>query len=687
MARLDNVRISGNSIVVSPDLTATKTARKNNGTITQVTQPDDSFDWRIEVKANNAEAVFPAASTWFLDNLPAGPTYGGSVAVTAANPASVPSSLNACAIAAGTITCTTGNGDAASRTLAAGQSLFVTISVDPAASGSLINPAGGGACKADNLALLPESNEGNNTCSNSVTVNPAAYNKTLCEAGNVHACIALLHPYNFAQLNPDNACGGIDANFVIDRSGSIDSAELVQLKGGIPSFATALSAGSVYSGTKFHTTASALTAGYVSATTFNSAVNGISSGTSTWTEGGIQVATTNTANATANPDMMFIVTDGGPNQVDNTGQTDLSSEMLWVNAANDAIDAANAARTAGFIVRAVCAGDPDSNMPWPNNADKIAFANAVLSGLGGGSFLSGSSGRCDDLLASAGCDPTVNKANGVPTQDAGNPGGIFEYVDWTITLTNSALTAKTTSRSSTRAPIACIPSLRLAQADRARPAQVQARGSARSPPRRTVQRAATLKVRTTLGGYNVCEGTSGSNTVTVEDGATGTSTASFTIPAQPDDPSCLGTIVVHKEEGGYLANAKLTLWNFALSGGTAKTDQVSRIPGRPLHGLAPGTSRRRNATAAPSQIVMAPASAPSTVDGSNPTATRARPRAAISVAAAQTVPRLLQEHRLRWNNCHQQVQLAPIRRSPPEATPRGLSTSRSAAIQPPPTTK
>ncbi len=250
-----------------------------------------------------------------------------------------------------------------------------------------------------------------------MTVNPPASNETLCESGNVTACIALLHPYNFAQLNPANACGGIDANFVIDRSGSIDSTELGQLKGGITSFATALSAGSVFSGTTFHTTASALTTGYVSAATFNGLVNGIASGTYTWTEGGIQVATTNTANATANPDMMFIVTDGGPNQVDGTGQTNLSSEMLWVNAANDAIDAANAARTAGFIVRAVYAGDPDSNMPWPDNADKIAFANAVLSGLGGGSFLSGSWDQiAANLLASAGCDPTVNKANGVPTQ-------------------------------------------------------------------------------------------------------------------------------------------------------------------------------------------------------------------------------------------------------------------------------
>ncbi|MGE3421768.1 MAG: hypothetical protein AB7N24_06900 [Dehalococcoidia bacterium] len=590
---LDHIQFRLTYAAPSPDLTATKVARKNNATITQVTQPDDTFDWRIEVKnAGTAAAVFPAASVWLLDNLPAGPTYGGTATVTAANPGTVPTSLNSCSVGADTITCATGNGDDASRTLAAGQSLFVTISVDPAASGSLTNPANGLICKADNSGSVNESSENNNTCSNSVTVNPAANNTTLCQNGNVNACIALLLPYNFAQDNPPNACAGIDANFVIDRSGSIDPTELGQLKGGITSFASALSGGSLFSGTTFHTTASGLTSGYVSAATFNTAVNGISSGTFTWTEGGIQTATSNTANFTANPDMMFIVTDGGPNQVDGTGNADLTDEMAWVNAANDAITAANAARTAGYVVRAVYAGDPDANMPstWSTD-DRIAFANAVLSGLGGGSFLSGSwSQITQNLLASAGCDPTVNKSAGVPTQSQANPGGIFEYVDWTITLTNNAQSAKTGVVVTDAAANNLLSVVAIGSGGSCAPGTGAGPWTCTIPAKSgNTNGQLTLTVRTTLDPYNICDGTSGSNTVNVTGGATGTSTASFSIPAVPDDSSCLGTIVVHKEEGGFLANASNT-WNFGLSGGTPKSNiSISDAGTNSFTGLAGGS--------------------------------------------------------------------------------------------------
>ncbi|MBK7723947.1 MAG: VWA domain-containing protein, partial [Dehalococcoidia bacterium] len=274
---------------------------------------------------------------------------------------------------------------------------------------------------------VTESSEGNNACANStVTVNTAASNTDLCVAGDVSACIALLIGHNGPQQNPPDACSGIDANFVIDRSLSISDSELSQLQGGITSFASALAGGSKFAGTQFSTTAETITSGYQSAATFNTAVNAIDQQFYTWTEGGIQTGAGNTANGTANPDMMFIVTDGSPNQDDSSGNDSLSLSMTWVNAANDAIAAANAARTAGFVVRAVYAGDPDTNMPasW-DAAERLAFANAVLTGLGGGTFLSGSWDRSPrNLLQSAGCDPTVNKSASVPGHSVA--GGAFE---------------------------------------------------------------------------------------------------------------------------------------------------------------------------------------------------------------------------------------------------------------------
>ncbi|MEO8541641.1 MAG: hypothetical protein ABI577_18015, partial [bacterium] len=569
---------------VGPDLTATKTAKVGATTVTQVTQPSDQFDWVFEVKnVGNQPAVFAATDVWFKDTMPVGPAYSGALTVTAANPATVPTSLGSCSLASNVVTCTTGAGVAATRTLAAGQSLFLTVSVDPAASGSLANLAAN--CAADPASKVVETNENNNSCSNTVTVNTQ---QNGCAAGDVNACIALLIDHNGPQLNPANACSGIDANFVIDRSGSIDSTELAALKGGINSFASTLAGGSVFSGTAFHTTMGPQTSGYVSAATFATYINGLSTGTYTWTEGGIQGATTNTANATTNPDMMFIVTDGGPNQTDGTGSGNLNDPLDWVNAANDAITAANAARTAGFIVRAVYAGDPDSNMPFAGDAAKIAFANAVLTGLGGGSFLSGSWDQiADNLLLSAGCDPTVNKSNGVPGTIVG---GKYTTVDWTITLTNSALSAKTgvvvtdasannlISVTQVGTGGSCTPGTGAGPWTCVIPAKVS-----------NTNGQLALKVRSTVPDYNVCVGTNGANTVTVTGGATGTGNATYTIPANPNDPSCLGKITVHKEEAGSKVTTSDT-WHFALSGGTSASPiTISNAGTNDFTSLAPGT--------------------------------------------------------------------------------------------------
>ncbi|MGB4861786.1 MAG: VWA domain-containing protein, partial [Tepidiformaceae bacterium] len=69
----------------------------------------------------------------------------------------------------------------------------------------------------------------------------------------------------------------------------------------------------------------------------------------------------------------------------------------------------------------------------------------------------------------------------------------------------------------------------------------------------------------------------------------GTAASQYDIPADPQLPSCLGTIVVHKEEQGSLATTSGDNWTFDLSG--AATDSKSRQDSGTVtfSGLTPGS--------------------------------------------------------------------------------------------------
>jgi hypothetical protein len=267
------------------------------------------------------------------------------------------------------------------------------------------------------------------------------------------------------------------------------------------------------------------------------------------------------------------------------GNANTSLMLNWVNAANDAIDAANVAR-GSYVVRAVFAGDADPNIPLATTGDKQAFANAVLTRIGGGSFLQGAwSEIAANLLLSAGCDPTVNKAAGVPSNLVA---GKYTTVDWAITLTNTAATAKTVTVTDTGSTF-----LSATPSGACTPTTVGGSGpwSCTIPAKANNQNGlVTLNVRTTVPDYNVCTGTSGSNTVTVSGGATGQSTAPFTIAGNPNAPSCLGTIVVHKEIGAGAFATPPATWNFSLSGTGTGTTTIPVAGGQSsFTSLQPGT--------------------------------------------------------------------------------------------------
>ena len=248
-------------------------------------------------------------------------------------------------------------------------------------------------------------------------------------------------------------CNTADFNFVIDMSGSIGPqggapSNLPQLQAGITDFVTTFQAAGGdgrYSGTRFSgSSASPITAGYVVAADFIDAVDDLSGPTGlTPTANGITTGAGNNAGGrTGVQNVMFVLTDGSPNKP-NTHGDDLSVPEAWLQGANAAIEAADSVRGVGankFHVRAVylsAPGDPgDISLPFSAAGDE-AWASAVMTEIGGGSFLDADfSDFADELFDILRCpdpepaDIAITKVADDPTVDAGDP------IGFTITVSN-----------------------------------------------------------------------------------------------------------------------------------------------------------------------------------------------------------------------------------------------------------
>lgn len=214
------------TVPLAPDLTATKT---NN--VGGAVYLGNSFDWVVSVvnSAGAGTAAFTNGQTLLTDDLPASGAAYSLGAVTRAGMAGTVT----CAIAANTLTCTangavtippalsgtvavtngnaivTGTGTTFTTQLTAGgvivisgvpytvlsvqndaqltltanyagattsglaipASFSVPVTVTPSAAGSLVNPKGGGICRANPVAAIPEIDQTNNSCAtNTVTV-------------------------------------------------------------------------------------------------------------------------------------------------------------------------------------------------------------------------------------------------------------------------------------------------------------------------------------------------------------------------------------------------------------------------------------------------------------------------------------------------------------------------------------
>ena len=181
----DTVNVQG------PDLTVTKKNDTSSGSV----DLGSSFNWTLTVSNSGTDATFPVNGYVLIDDLPAGPTYGVPL-VTNGVPGYTGGPVS-CAIgaplASNALWCVASGSPVV---LADGASFKVVFSVTPADTTTLDNPRAQGICMVDpaqpttstpsplngvtNLGLIVETNEGNNTCSDTVLVTaPAAPDLTI----------------------------------------------------------------------------------------------------------------------------------------------------------------------------------------------------------------------------------------------------------------------------------------------------------------------------------------------------------------------------------------------------------------------------------------------------------------------------------------------------------------------------
>ncbi len=212
-----------------PDLTAVKT-----NDVAGILDLGGSFNWSILVSnaASMNTAAFTAGQTILTDNLPDGPAYPVNTTIT---PNGATGAIS-CPISGNTLTCTAG---VAGVTIPSGASFTVSFSVTPAASGFLVNPAGG-VCQVDPVGLISEDNEANNGCSDFVTIIS-------------QADLALTK-----TDSPDPALAGNNLTYTINfTNGGPETAQSVVLADTLPAGTTFVSA-SVTSGSGWSTSAPAV---------------------------------------------------------------------------------------------------------------------------------------------------------------------------------------------------------------------------------------------------------------------------------------------------------------------------------------------------------------------------------------------------------------------------------------------
>ncbi len=181
--------------VPAPDLTIAK-ANDAGGNAT-VGNP---FNWTLTVaNGGTGDATFADAQTILEDTLPAGPAYGSPAVDNAINITNYGNII--CSILDNVLTCMAVDGDV---TILAGGSFTVTLSVTPAAAGSLDNTA-----TVDPNNNVAETDEGNNGGSDSVTVTSPGPDLTISKANDAggNATVGVPFTWTLTVANGGTADG------------------------------------------------------------------------------------------------------------------------------------------------------------------------------------------------------------------------------------------------------------------------------------------------------------------------------------------------------------------------------------------------------------------------------------------------------------------------------------------------
>jgi hypothetical protein len=146
--------------VTAPDLTAVKSNNVSGAGTSGV-----PWTWKVHLaNIGNAPATFTVGQTILTDNLPSTNIVYGTASTSGA--VGITGTIG-CSIVTNTLTCTASGG---SVTIAATTGVVdVSFTATASVAGSYVNPTGG-VCAVDPNNVVVESNDGNNSCSDTVTV-------------------------------------------------------------------------------------------------------------------------------------------------------------------------------------------------------------------------------------------------------------------------------------------------------------------------------------------------------------------------------------------------------------------------------------------------------------------------------------------------------------------------------------
>ncbi|MBI2760816.1 MAG: DUF11 domain-containing protein [Chloroflexi bacterium] len=185
---------------IAPDLTAVKA-----DTVSGSVRLGNTWQWQTVItNSGNATADYTIGQTIFTDVMPSSNVSYGSPSISASS--GITGTI-ACVLSGGnTVSCT------ASGTVsiaASGGAFQVDVTATPTAVGTYANPTGG-VCQADPNNYNPESNEGNNTCMDTVVV--IAPDLSVSKTNTVSGSTPLTGTWEW-RTTVSNAAGAASADF------------------------------------------------------------------------------------------------------------------------------------------------------------------------------------------------------------------------------------------------------------------------------------------------------------------------------------------------------------------------------------------------------------------------------------------------------------------------------------------